>query len=311
VEAKEAGYRGGPPSDPPTLQHVEPFKGRQFMSFSELPYAALCGPDPVPHRPAVLHLEQPSRAINSKRWLVQKLAAVGLAPVRVMLLQDGSAFVQLLQTEQVPKAAAAIRKSGWRVQVASYREFFDSRRNSSSMGAEGGGGSSSGGGSGGVGGSGGGRSSRGRVPGAAQVPVGSSTSPGAGSGSGLLGLKAQIAAVRLEAQQLAERQERQQVVQQQQQQQQELEEQKLQQATVGANASSSSSSGSSDAGVDGEQAGSSPKSLRPAVVKAPAVAAAPPAPPALPAFMPSQLPPGLTGKPQLSRQQPARPAAAS
>jgi hypothetical protein len=51
--------------DTGVAKHLEPFKGRQFMYQSELQYASLLAPDPVPNRPAVFHLEQPNRAINS------------------------------------------------------------------------------------------------------------------------------------------------------------------------------------------------------------------------------------------------------
>lgn len=127
MEAKAMG-RAVNPSNPPNLRYVEPFIGRYSMGRSDLPFASLWGPDPVPNRPNVFYITRIRRYLW-KAEIRKRFMQAGLGRVRVTHVDNGfGAYVEVLAPAQVPKVLAAIRKSQWNVEILPFRDHHARKR---------------------------------------------------------------------------------------------------------------------------------------------------------------------------------------
>ncbi|GAB4813292.1 hypothetical protein N2152v2_000338 [Parachlorella kessleri] len=112
--AAAAGVAGG--GEQRQLAAVERYKWRMNLTRTDIPYAALQGPDPQPDRSHVL-------------LLTGRLAAAELGQLRVTLVLGGlGALVEIADREAVPRAQQALEQlcQGWR--VAPYAEYAALKR---------------------------------------------------------------------------------------------------------------------------------------------------------------------------------------
>lgn len=83
------------------MAYVQGLRGRLNLGYSDIPFAALNGDDPIPERPTVFHLS--GLPPGYERELGRQLAAAGLGPVRLTPLDSISCLADF-----APEAAPAV-----------------------------------------------------------------------------------------------------------------------------------------------------------------------------------------------------------
>ncbi|KXZ42003.1 hypothetical protein GPECTOR_226g498 [Gonium pectorale] len=126
--AAAAGHAGSGGAADALLQPLQQYRGRVHMMRSDLPYADMYGTDPVPLRPAMLHVS--GFTPNTRpSFLQQRFQNVGLGQVQVTMLRGPNggaegALVLLPRVDMVQTALATARKRWPTFQVTTFAEFY-------------------------------------------------------------------------------------------------------------------------------------------------------------------------------------------